>query len=393
MAAWIVAGPHALILAQEYSPVVEDRVESALPQAPEPAVQETRKEGWDLSAVVSAAYDDNIFLSARDPESDVVFRAVPSIAYAKGDAKEGEGGFVKAGYRPALVVYARNGSENRIDHEALAVAGWRGKVTKVAWSGLVRKLGDATAETGRPTDRIEVDNEVRAVWMPKEKIALEIAAGNRQENYSDDGLYDSNETYGEVAVRYLYSPKTEIGLVYQVGRLRVDRSDTQDTRQLTAEIAWQPREKIRLVLEAGAEHRKVGGTSETNPVLEARVDWTPRDGTDLNLAGYMREEASSFYAGQNSSVRGFTAGISQRLNRVWSAKLEGGWESDSYRLVSGTGPAGREDRIWFLRPAVACRVADGSELVFYYRVSDNDSNDPSFGYAQQLLGVEFNHTF
>ena len=393
LTAWITAGTLLFVRGEEYAPIVETRVDDGLEQAAETPPAADRATGWDVAAVISAAYDDNIFLSANDPESDVVLRVAPSVAYAKGDATEGEGGHIKAGYRPTLVVYAANGSENRIDHEAAAVAGWRGKVTRLTYSGLVRKLGDATAETGAPTDRIEFENEIRAAWLPKEKIALEVAAGNRQANYSDDALFDSDKTYGEVALRYTYSPKTQLGIVWQAGRLKVDRSPSQDTRQLTAEIEWQPREKVRLHIEAGAEDRKVGGQSETNPVLEGRVDWSPREGTELYLAGYMREEASAYYAGQNYSVRGVAAGVSQRFNRVWSGKLEGGYERNSYSLVSGTGAAGRKDRIWFVKPAVVCRISDDSDLTFFYRFSDNSSNDPAFGYTQRMLGLEYNHSF
>jgi hypothetical protein len=393
LASMIMACPASSVFSQEYSPVVEDRVEAGAAQAAETGAPVERRGGWDLGLVISAAYDDNIFLSSTRPESDMVFRVAPSIAYAKGDEKEGEGGFVKAGYRPTLVVYASNGAENRIDHEALAVAGWRGKVTRVTYSGVIRKLGDATAETGQPTDRLEFENEIRGAWIPREKITLEMAAGNRQSDYSDPSLYDSSKTYGEIALRYTFSPKTELGLVYQIGRLRVDRSDHQDTQQITADLVWQPREKIRVKIEAGAEQRKVGGRTEVNPVLEGRVFWAPREGTELYLTGYMREEASSYYAGQNYSVRGLTAGISQRFNQTWSAKLEGGYERNSYQQVSGSGTAGRNDRIWFIRPALVCHIADESELSFFYRISDDHSSDSAFGYEQQMLGVELNHMF
>ena len=381
--------------AQEYSPVVEDRVESALAQAPaiesDPGPKPSG--GWDLGVVVSAAYDDNIFLSSTNPESDLVFRVAPIVAYTKGNENEGEGWFVKGGYRPTLVVYASNGSENRVDQQALLVAGWRGKVTQVTYSGSIEKLGDATAETGRPTDRLDFQNEIRVAWIPREKVTLEAAVGDSESDYSDPGYYDSGTTYGEVAARYAYSPKTEIGVVCQVGRVRVEDSPHQDTRQLTAQVSWAPREKFRLGINVGAEHRKIDGQSDVNPVLEGGVYWSPRMGTDLYLTGYMREEVSVFYAGQNYSVRGFTAGVSQRLNNEWTAKLEGGYEKNRYAQVSGSGTSGRRDNIWFLRPALVCRLSDESDLSLYYRISDDDSNEEDFGYSQQMLGVELNHTF
>jgi hypothetical protein len=381
------------VRSQTYTPVVEDRVESMLEQQPLAATERERRDGWDLGAVISAAYDDNIFLSAEDPESDLVFRAAPKIAYAKGDEEEGEGGFVNAGYVPTLVIYASNGDENRVDHQAFAVAGWRGKVTRLTYTGAIRKLGDATPETGSPVDRIEFGNEIRAAWLPREKVALEVAAGNRQSDYDDSSLNDSSETYGEVAVRYIYSPKTQLGIVYRIGRLKVDRSDDQDVHQLAADVSWEPRRKIRLDIKAGAEHRDTGGGSEVNPVLEGRLAWSPREGTDLYLTGYMREEASAFYSGQNYSVRGFSAGISQRFNSAWSATLDGGYERNRYRQVSGGGSGGRTDSIWFIRPALVWQVAERSDVSFFVRISDDDSSDPAFGYERRIYGVELNHTF
>lgn len=380
---------------QEYHPVIEDRVESGLVQAPvvDAEVESKRSGGWDLSAVVSAAYDDNIFLSSSDAESDMVFRVAPMVAYTQGSVDEGEGWFVKGGYRPTLVVYASNGSENRVDHQALLTAGWRGKVTQVTYSGAIEKLGGATPETGRPVDRHDAVNQVRVGWIPREKVILEAAVGNRISDYRDPAYFDNGKTYGEVAVRYAYSPKTELGVVYQAGRTRVDGSKDQDVRQLALQVAWQPREKFRMNILAGAEHRKTGAESEVNPVLEGGVYWTPRKDTEFYLTGYMREEVSVFYAGQNYSVRGFTAGVSQRLNNDWSVKLEGGFEKNRYQDVSGTATSGRGDDIWFLRPAIVYRLSNESDLSFYYRISEDDSNDPAYGYSQQMIGVELNHNF
>lgn len=382
--------------AQEYSPVVEDRFETGVVQ-PLPVVEEDPQQrgGWDLGAVISAAYDDNIFLSATDPESDVVFRVAPTVAYTKGDdAVQGpEGGFVRAGYRPTAVFYAGNGSESRIDHQALASAGWRGKVTRLTYEGAFQKLGDATADTGRPTDRIEFANELRAAWIAREKVSLELGAGNRAADYQDPALFDSDKTYGEVALRYAYSPKTQLGVIYQIGRFKVDGAGPQHTQQVTGAIDWQPREKIRVKLEAGAEHRRYDNGSGVNPVVEGRVDWTPRKGTELFVTAYMREEASAFYAGQNYGVRGMTAGFSQRIGSNWTAQLEGGVEKNSYENVSGTGIADRTDRIWFVRPSLIRKIGDQSDVSLFYRVSDNSSSDPVFGYDQQMLGIEFNHKF
>lgn len=381
--------------AQEVSTVVNDRVEAgdgavpAVPLSDEPE----KTSGLDIGAVISVAYDDNIFLSRDKPESDMVYRIAPAIAYTRGDPDEGEGGFIQFAYRPAGVVYGDHGGKDRIDHQAVIMAGWRGKVTKLTYTGAGEKLGDATADTGRPTDRFAFENEIRGAWIPREKITLEAAIGNSQTDYLDPQYFDSKKTYGEIAVRYAYSPKTEVGLAYQAGRFKVDGADKQTTQQITANIAWQPREKIRVVVEAGGEQRKTENGTDINPVAEGRIEWQPRKGTSLYLTGYQREEASAFYAGQNYSVKGMTAGISQRLRGNWTARLEGGRESASYTQVAGAGQTGRKDKMWFVKPSLQYKISDDCDVSVFYRVSDNSSTDDSFGYDQKMAGIELNYKF
>ena len=291
------------------------------------------------------------------------------------------------------MLYADNSSYNRIDQQAIVSLGWRGKVTRVTYDGAFQDLGDATAETGRPTDRQEYDNAIRLAWTPREKVTLEAGGGYRRTNYSDPAYYDNSETFGEVAVRYTYSPKTALGLIYQVGRFEVDGSGPQDTQQLKAGLNWQPRQKIQVELVAGGEYRKFPNGSQVRPVLNGRFGWQPRKGTDVFLTAFMREETSAFYAGQNYTVRGVTAGVSQRLGGDWTATIEGGFETNDYDRVSGSGASGRKDEIWFLRPAVVYQLNEKSDLAVFWRVSEDDSNAPGFGYDNQTVGVEFNYQF
>jgi hypothetical protein len=173
----------------------------------------------------------------------------------------------------------------------------------------------------------------------------------------------------------------------------VDGASAQTTHQLSAGIDWQPREKIRIKLEAGAEHRSTDNGSKVRPVLEGRIDWTPQEGTNLYLTAYQREEASAFFLGQNYRVKGATAGISQRLGAKWTGRLDAGFESNSYSQVSGTGSGGRNDDIWFVRPALEYRISERSNIALFYRASDNRSNNPSFGYEQWTSGIELNYQF
>jgi hypothetical protein len=359
----------------------------------DPGASETRSNELELKLAISAAYDDNIYLSARNAESDLVTRVAPSVAYRTGDKLDGEGGYLSVAYRPTVVAYAENSSNDRIEQEASWEAGWRGKAIRFAYSGTSRQLGDATADTGTLTDRSEVSNSVRIAWSLREKITVELAAGHDSTGYDSSAFADSSLTYGEVALRYAYSPKTRLGLIYKAGTFEVDGSGEQTVNRATARIEWNPTRKISVDVEAGFEHRSFDNGSDTTPVVEARVGWQPREGTEIYLKGYRREEASAFLAGQNYTQGGVALGISQRLGGKWTGKLEAGLERAEYSRVSGTGPAGRVDRIRFIRPSLEYRFTDDFSMGLYYRYSENRSNNPAFGYENHSAGVEMGYQF
>jgi len=352
-----------------------------------------RRGGLELGAIVSAAYSTNTFLSKEKPVADSVYRVGPTVSYAQGDLKEGEGGFVQFAYQPIGVIYGKSKSNNRIDQSAAIVAGWRGKSSKVTYVGSARQLGDATADTGIESDRLELENEIRAAWTVREKISLEVAAGGSMTEYDNPDLVSSGRIYGEVALRYAYSPKTQLGLAYRAGQLKIENGDNQTTQQVSGNMEWQPREKISIKLEGGAELRRFDGGSRTNPVVKAQIEWMPRQETKLFLNAYQRNEVSALNQGQVYHVKGVAAGISQRLGSKWTFKLESGYEKSQYLEVKSTGAPARNDEMWFVAPKLTYEFSDFCDVSLFHRASDNGSSDDSLGYDEALTGLELNYQF
>lgn len=378
---------------QEVSSAVDGRVEAGpVLEAVAPSDEE-RRGGLDLGVVVSAAYDTNIYLSSTNPTGDMVYRVGPSVAYTQGDSTDGVGGYIQVAYQPTGVSYASEKSNNRIDQSAAAIAGWKGKVSKITYKGVGQILGDATADTGTQTERLELENEIRGAWTVREKVSLEAAVGGWQTKYQNSALVDSGQVYGETAVRYAYSPKTEVGVACRAGSLKIENAASQTIQQLTGSLVWQPREKIRITLDGGAEARDSGSGSDVNPVVNARIDWTPREGTRWFVTGYQRQDVSALNDGQIYSVKGGTAGFSQRLGGNWTALLDAGYEVADYIPDSSTGAPSRTDKIWFVRPALNYQFSDELDGSLFFRASDDNSTDSAFGYEAATTGLELNYKF
>jgi hypothetical protein len=350
-------------------------------------------EGWDLGASLSLAYDDNIFLSANNPREDVVLKITPRIAYAAG--REGEpGAYLRLAYLPSAVVYAGETDENRIDHVFRIEGVWSERRSEIGASGSLRRLGDAVADTGVATDRTEYEAELRYAWKAREKITVESRVSGSGANYDQETLADSRLIEGGLALRYAYSPKTELGAVVSAGRQTVDGAIDQDVYRATSTFDWRPGEKWLVDAEVGLEQRDYSGGSDTFAVFDVGANWAMRAGTEWFVRAYRRQETSAAFAGQNIEITGLRGGVNQRLGNRWTAGLEAGFERASYRSVGGgAGGAGRRDEIVFIRPSLDYQLRDDFRVGFFYRFTENDSNFSTFGYEGNRFGVDMAYDF
>lgn len=374
---------------------VEARVDAAVSAPAEPkrdTSKPTRSQAFTAGVETSAEFNDNIFLSRENAEADFVFRLGLPLAYTRG--REGEEGFYSVvGYTPTAVIYASNADANRVDHEGLLSFGWEGEKSALSYEGEVKRLGEASADVGNQFDRTEWKQAIRVAWKPREKVRLEASVGQDRFAYDDAALSDSEEIHAGLVAKYAWTPKTSFQVGYRGGRLSVEGSGDQDIHRFTAGMTWQPREKLRFDLTGGLDHRSFAAGSSTTPLLAATGTWTPREGTEFSLQGYRRVEASAFLPGENYTLTGASAALSQRLGRRWTATLEGGIEQADYRDTSGTGSSGREDTITFFRPALGYKFTDTLSLLFFLSLEQNDSNLASLGYDNLRGGVRLNYEF
>ena len=359
----------------------------------DPAAGKETTNHLGLGLRASVAYEDNVFLQAQDPVSDVVSRLTPWISYDLGGKDALDGAYLHLAYFPTAVLYADRSDEDRADHDAQLEMAWRWQHVTLAYAGRFQRLGEPTADAGGLVDRNEWENALRLAWTPREKMAYELSLGQKAKDYDDRALYNSTDLFGEAAAAYTYSPKTKLSLAYRFGSFDVDGGGKQDYHRLAARMEWKPREKVRVDFLAGAEHRRYDLGSDTTPVFSATLGWNPRPGTDFALNAYRRVEASGFLLGENYDLTGVSVNLSQRIGTAWTASLEAGFEDASYHRVSGEGPSGRHDKITFIRPRLLYRLNDKLGFSVFYRWNQNNSNTDQFGFADHSAGVEVEYTF
>ena len=349
------------------------------------------REGLQLSLVVAAAYDDNIFRTADDAEEDIVVSVAPRLTYKLGQPDGPVS--LEASYEAAGILYFDNNDESRIDQRAQVRASLRRKLLRFAYEGGWANLGDPDSDVGDIADRIEWGHRVIVTWEPRRKTSGEIFAEWSQVDQDASNLNDVQEASAGANLTYRYSSKTQVGVGYEIGQVDVDGAAAQEFHRVTGSLDWRPRRKISISLDAGVEFRDFGGgESNVEPVFEGRISWRPRFGTEFYLSGYAREEASAFLDEQNFTVFGGVLGWSQRIRGPWSARIELGAEEADYLSTVGAF-ADREDTLVFVRATADYVLREGNTAQFFYQWTDSDSSDEDFGFANQEVGVSVQSVF
>lgn len=374
---------------------VDARVNAAVSAPPEgrrDTSEPTRSQALRTGLNASVEYNNNIFLSRDDAETDFVFRLGVPLAYTRGRQGE-EGFFSELGYTPTAVVYASNSDADRVDHEGKLAFGWEGGKSVVTYKGEIKRLGEASADVGGQYDRTEWRQAILVAWKPQEKLRLEAVAGQEGYDYDDESLSDSREISAGLVAKFAWTPKTSFHAGYRAGRLSVDGSGDQDIHRITAGMIWQPREKLRFDLSGGLDHRSFEAGSSTNPLIAATGTWTPREGTELSLRAYSRVESSAFQPGENYTLTGISAALNQRIGCGWTGTIEGGVEQADYSGTAGESSSGRKDIITFVRPGLAYRFSDTLSMLFFLSLEQNDSNLPTLGYDNLRGGIRLDYVF
>ena len=348
------------------------------------------KEGLDISLVTSLAYDSNILLTPDDEISSLAAQVEPSIGWTAGERDKA---WVRLAYEGAAIVYFSSQDDSRIDNRFLVEGGVKSKSVEVAYSARWARLGSPSADTGAQNTRLEWGASASATYSPKGKLSYRIFADRQAIEQIDADFFDFFQSSGGIAAQYRYSSKTELEVVYQLGRVDVDDSGTQTFQRLGVQALWRPRSKLSLSLQGGFEHRDYRVGTGFEPYLSARVDWTPRAKTAFYLEAYRRVEASAVQEGENFIQGGFRAGVSQRFRDGWSAGFDFGYETADYFGVTASPDSGRDDTLYFIRPSVRYALSEDSQLIFLYQWSKNDSSDPEFGFNNHQLAASFSYRF
>ena len=360
--------------------------------------------------VGAAFYDDNISLApegqGREILKDLVWSLSPGVTAAIGDFHAGKrGNFLALDYTPTATLYTEHGEFNALDHHVQFDGGWRGSKLALGVGQGYRTGSGGFVETGGQVEREVFNTGLTTSYQFTDKTSFDL--NGRQSISSYETRNDSNAGNADLDSRnewtieglgtYKFSDKLKLGAGVVAGWRDIRNSPNESYQQLLARGGYLVTEKIDVSLAMGAQWSQFQGGLEDGPkfVFDLGGTWQVRERTSLSLDLFRREVSSVAFNSQSYTVLGFRAGVRQTIAQKWVAGLAGGFEhSDYFKTTSETTTGDSQDNdYWFVGPALDYNFSDQWTVGLFYQYRKKDSDDPSFGFANNQTGLRTTFRF
>jgi hypothetical protein len=384
------------------------------PQQVEPEVLESESSRkWKVTphVVLKTGFDDNIFISAQNRQSDFFGVLSPGIAFGLGEFRQHlkEFGsyaqqyedhpreeavffetrrFFFANYTASAIAFVDHSEENAVDHDVSLAGRWTFQKLSLGFRAGLQTLSNSDIDVGGRVKRTITDTEITARYEFSEKTSMEANFSRLGLNYEQ--ALDSTEWKNQNWVNYRVFPKTQLGVGLAVGRLEVDEGAVQSFEQGLVRAHYLGTGKLSFDGELGVEFRQIEdhGGNRTTPIFALGATYSPFVATELSLRGSRRTLASASKAGENYVLTGVEGRIRQRFFQRFYVSTATGYERSAYESVDGRGEANRTDNVFFTRPSLEFDVTKWASMEVAYEFRENDSTNPGSGFTENLATIQ-----
>jgi hypothetical protein len=401
----------------ENTPLPNPQPQANLPTLfPDEAVFEgaaPKERAWKFlfSASAAATVTDNLFIQAREKESDFSISLSPKIGVGRGEIvqeaiqsfgfttrpglriEEERASYFFASYAPRQTWYLDHPDENSLEHDAALVGVlWKGKL-KLGIETRFQTLSGPDIDVGSRTDRSLFTGEVVAAYELTGKIGIE--AGFRSEIVEYQDAFSSSRNWtNQDYLTYQISPKVRVGLGVGLGYLESENGAAQVYEQALTRVQFQASEKLSFTGVLGAEARQISGGDETvEPIFTLGVIYRPRERTSLILEARRQTYSSGSRANENNTVTAVSTEVRQQVFQRIDLALAAGVSTSDYQAYSGENDVEREDTLVYVRPSLGLSVTRFSRCELSYEFRDNDSSLEAVSFSENVASLELKLLF
>jgi len=362
-------------------------------------------------AIVSAqvTYDDNIFISHLDRESDVIFSLSPTIAVGIGDVRPefrrlmldtfspaeidqtyNPRSFLFVRYTPTGRLFIDHPHENAVDHDAALLARWQMAYLTLGMRSQFQHLSTPDIDVGGRVRRTVFSQEFSATYSYSDRTSFESLLLGNIRHYSTN--IDSREGASQNWINYRAGSWTDVALGATVGLLDVEHANTQRYEQGLARVRYSLSDRTQLEAHGGAEFRQTDGDDRVTPVFGISASYLPFDETLLSVEAARRVESSAATPNLNIEYTGVTFRAQQRFAQHYYLGLTVSYENAHYYGIDGS-PFSRDDDVFSIAPHFRVELSRSAAVQAGYIFYSDSSTVSRYTFNQNQVFLHLDVLF
>ncbi len=341
-----------------------------------------------------ATYDDNIYISSTNRQSDAILSVAPGVLLGAGDYRAKEESLVSIAYSPNFILYTDHTRNNAIDQDAALNAQWR----PASWTFGLRQTylhySGAVVDVGGRVNRSIYDTAAQVKYDLSPKTTVGIEGQQSINDYSR--VLSFNEWQVGSYLDYWLTPKIKVGAGLNAGFLDVQSGPNQTYQQGLVRATYSWSEKLDARGAAGAEVREFESAEkdQMTGVFAIGGTYKPLENTSLSLDAYRRNVNSAVLVSQNYTLTGISGGVRQLFQEKYTLGLSGGYDNLKYTSTDPTAPpATRKDDYYYVKLSAEWQVAPRLVVQAFYQYRKNHSTFANFTFDNNQTGVNFSYAF
>jgi hypothetical protein len=351
-----------------------------------------------LGFSASYQYNDNIFATREDPQSDYITTLSPKILVNLGAvlgsdatleeirANEAENYF-RLSYTPGFQYFQRNPDQNTIDQRLILDGRYIFSKYRTSLAASYIRTEDPQANT---LGRIRTDLYA-ATWSNfydfSAKTYIQLDLATYLADY-DPGL--ANETYQASAfIGYTVSEKLRFSVGPSVGITFVEGGQRQPYQTLQLNVEYNTLSKLVFSGSFGVQSRQFTGANTENseslltPVFTLAATYRPFDSTTLTLN--LSRSVSSGSFGDTYVNTNIAFNARQRFFQHLFFELYGNYQILEYQNI----PVERSDNFITISPRLSYKFHEDEYAVsVFYRYTQRTSENFFANYDNNVIGIE-----
>jgi hypothetical protein len=379
-----------------------------------------RLAGLDFFPHVAATvmFDDNLLISPSDALSDVEWTVSPGLTVVAGDVTACLPGpitlnqirgllnyslvqdsskpqrFLGIDYTPAVNFFTDHSQYNNVDQTAGLSAGYA--FSRLAL-GLDQDYSRLAVKDNEIGDRVTVstyDTKLRTRYELTDRSSIEVNGRYYRLEYADPAYQGYQEFRNDDWFNREVGAKLALGLGLAFGFVSPDGAANQTYQQLLVRGVYRLTGKIELNSFLGVECREydAGSGNTVDPVFSLSVIYQARPTTTITLEAHRRDEPSPT-GDYNYQTLGFSAGVRQLLLGRLSAVLVGGYDNVGYNLLTSGVSNNRSDNYFLVQATLDYELNAHWMTTLFYVHRQDDSNIPTYTYANNMVGARVSWRF